>query len=247
MRLKDFKVLKNYIGKDKFVYILTDGLKFDPITERRKFIMSLISLLPKDKYVRLNCNVSNKGKVSINTMPNRLSANSILIKHSVLVPLLEKNNLSLNFILAKKDILLKTKEEIIKQCHDKKEKIIACEVKSPTWGDKTRDKLLKKSTKYEKIVFKKLKSAFGNRVKPQHMFVIDGKIYFADMSIKSKKLIVEVDGGYHNVKEQKERDTIRDEAFESIGYKTIRIPNEKACDKDFIEHVVQSIKENNIK
>lgn len=247
MRLKDYKALTNYIGKDKFVYILTNGLKFDPITERRKFIISLISLLPKDKYIRLNCNVSNKGKVSLSTMPNRLTANSILIKHSVLVPLLEKNNLSLNFILAKKDVLMKTKNEIIKQCQNKKKRLIIRDVKPQTWGDKTRDKLLKKSTKYEKVVFKKLKSAFGNRVKPQHMFIIDGKIYFADMSIKSKKLIVEVDGGYHNVKEQKEKDAIRDKAFESIGYKTIRIPNEKTCDKDFIEHIVQSIKENNIK
>lgn len=246
MRLKDYKELMKYIGKDKFIYILTDGLKFDPITERRKFIMSLIALLPKDKYVRMNCNASNKGKISLSTMSNKHSANSIVIKHSVFVPLLEKNNLSLDVLLGKKDILIKTKEDVNKQCLRKKERIENREAMSQRWEKRTREELLKKSTKYEKMVFKKLKSVFGNRLKPQHMFIIDGKIYFADMSIKSKKLIIEVDGGYHNTSEQQWKDNLRDKAFESIGYKTIRIPNDKACDKEFLQHLVQSIKDGNV-
>lgn len=246
MRLNDFKSLRKYIGKDKFIYILTDGLKFDPITERRKLLISLIESLPKDKYVRMNCNVSNKGKISLSTMPNKHSANSIVIKHSVLVPLLEKNNLSLDVLLGKKDILMKTKEDVNKQCIRKKERIENREETSQRWEKRTRKELLKKSTKYEKMVFKKLKSVLGNRLKPQHMFIIDGKIYFADMSIKSKKLIIEVDGGYHNTSEQQCKDNLRDKAFESIGYKTIRIPNDKACDKEFLQHLVQSIKDGNV-
>lgn len=246
MRLNDFKSLRKYIGKDKFIYILTDGLKFDPITERRKLLISLIESLPKDKYVRMNCNVSKKGTPNLTTMQNNGNANSIVVKHSVLVPLLEKNNLSLDILLGKKDILMKTKDEVNKQCLRKNERIKNKEATSQSWEKRTRDELLKKSTKYEKMVFKKLKSAFGNRLKPQHMFIIDGKIYFADMSIKSKKLIIEVDGGYHDIKEQKKKDAIRDKAFESIGYKTIRIPNEKACDKEFLQYLVQSIKDGNV-
>lgn len=246
MRLNDFKSLIKYIGKDKFIYILTDGLKFDPITERRKLLISLIESLPKDNYVRMNCNVSKNGTPNLTTMQNNGNANSIVIKHSVLVPLLEKNNLSLDILLAKKDILMKTKDYVNKQCLRKKERIENKESSSQRWENRTREELLKKSTKYEKMVFKKLKSVFGNRLKPQHMFIIDGKIYFADMSIKSKKIIIEVDGGYHNIKEQQNKDDIRDKTFESIGYKTIRIPNEKACDNEFLQYLVQSIKDGNV-
>lgn len=242
MRIRDLHSLKKYIGKDKFIYILTNGLKYDPTTDRRKLVISLIETLPNDAYVKINCNVSGRGSVSLHTMPNKGKTNSIVIKHSMLVPLLEKNNLSLDILLARKDVLMKTMDGVNKQLLRKKEKFAKREAKSDTWGEKTRRELLEKSTKYERIVFKKLKSAFGNRLKPQHMFIINGKIYFADICIKSKKLIIEVDGGYHNTEEQKAKDQQRDKAFESIGYTTIRITNEQASDKDFINYLISNIK-----
>lgn len=242
MRLKDLQSLKKYIGRDKFIYILTMGLKFDPATEKRRYIISLIESLPKNMYVRMNCNVSQKGLVSFNTFPNKDKANSIVIKHSCLVPILEKNNISLDILLARRDILMKTKDDFNRQLLSKKNKKENKETTPKSWGKKTREELLTKSTIYERIVFKKLKSAFGNRLKPQHMFIIDGKFYFADMSIKSKKLIIEVDGGYHNTEEQKAKDQQRDKAFESIGYTTIRITNEQANDKDFINYLISNIK-----
>ena len=71
--------------------------------------------------------------------------------------------------------------------------------------------------------------------------MIDGKVYYADLCVKSLKLIIEVDGGYHNTDAQKKKDEERDKAFASIGYKTIRCSNEDACSKKFANELLKTI------
>lgn len=57
------------------------------------------------------------------------------------------------------------------------------------------------------------------------------------------KIIIEVDGGYHKLLEQQEKDEFRDKAFSSIGYTTIRITNEQAHDRKFMQGLVQRLKD----
>lgn len=243
MKIDDFKVISDYLGKETIAYILTKGLDYDPMTEKRRYLISLIECLPNSQYIKLNCNVTKRGTIQLHSLPKKKRANAIFIKHSVLVCILQEKQLSLDLLIARKDILLKTEESINKQLGNKRLRGVDARKGQRDWRDKTRSELLKKSTKYEKRVFKKLESAFGERVKVQKLFVINGKTYFADIAIKSKKLIIEVDGEYHNTSEQKKKDDARDKAFESIGYKTIRIPNDKVEDKQFMQYFIETVKE----
>lgn len=65
--------------------------------------------------------------------------------------------------------------------------------------------------------------------------MIDGKIYFLDFFIPNKRLAIEVDGYSHNPMFQKEYDQIRDDAFSSIGIKTVRITNDEVKDDKILE------------
>lgn len=64
--------------------------------------------------------------------------------------------------------------------------------------------------------------ALGVKFLRQHI-VCD---YIADFISLEKKLIVEVDGGYHAELLQMEKDEMRTERLERIGYKVIRFSNE---------------------
>ena len=111
------------------------------------------------------------------------------------------------------------------------------------WANKNQDKLIKNATESELGLFKKLSNCFKQRVKKQHPFLIDGRLYYADISIPSLKVIVEVDGGYHLTQEQKKRDEKRDKDFASIGYTTIRVTNEQVKSKKGKQEVLQKLLE----
>jgi uroporphyrinogen-III synthase len=52
------------------------------------------------------------------------------------------------------------------------------------------------------------------------------KVFFiADFFCDEKKLVVELDGGYHSTLEQKEYDFIRDQLIHAKGYSVLRIEN----------------------
>ena len=51
--------------------------------------------------------------------------------------------------------------------------------------------------------------------------------FIADFVCLKKKLIIEVDGGYHSEKEQQESDGERTKILEFQGYKVIRFTNEE--------------------
>ena len=50
--------------------------------------------------------------------------------------------------------------------------------------------------------------------------------YIVDFYCHEKKLVFEVDGGVHNVKEEKEYDRIRESDLTDLGLKVIRFSNE---------------------
>jgi RecG-like helicase len=82
----------------------------------------------------------------------------------------------------------------------------------------------KNTTDAERILWEQLKTKkLGTKFRRQH--VID--IFIVDFICLSKKLIVEVDGGYHNNPSQKEADDMRTSILNEFGYKVIRFKNEE--------------------
>lgn len=64
--------------------------------------------------------------------------------------------------------------------------------------------------------------------------------YIVDFFFRESKLIVEIDGEYHNNPEQKEMDRIRQDWLEHMGYHLIRFNNEDVLFN--IDNVVEKIK-----
>jgi len=66
--------------------------------------------------------------------------------------------------------------------------------------------------------------------------------YIADFVCISSKLIVELDGGYHQLPQQQINDSQRTEWLESRGYKVLRFTNEELFNG--INNVLDKINEN---
>ena len=65
--------------------------------------------------------------------------------------------------------------------------------------------------------------------------------YIADFVCLSRRLIVEVDGGYHDTCEQRDDDQIRTDYLNQMGFEVIRFKNEEV---DFdVKAVISMIKE----
>lgn len=98
----------------------------------------------------------------------------------------------------------------------------------------------KESTQAEKILWEALRAKkIGFKIRRQH--IID--IFIADFVCLEKNLIIEVDGGYHNTKEQKEADELRTQILNEIGFKVIRFTNEQVINNlDFvIENITKTL------
>uniref|UniRef100_UPI00404B7648 leucine--tRNA ligase n=1 Tax=Flavobacterium sp. TaxID=239 RepID=UPI00404B7648 len=95
----------------------------------------------------------------------------------------------------------------------------------------------KNPTEAEKILWNSLRNKnLGEKFRQQHL--IDN--YIVDFACLSKKLVIEVDGGYHNTQEQKLLDNDRTIILESKGYKVIRFTNEEIIGN--LENVLTEIK-----
>ena len=92
------------------------------------------------------------------------------------------------------------------------------------WVAETMRKLRKYLTNAEVCVARYLveKDAYFISQAP---FKIRGHLYFADFYFPSINTILEIDGSSHDSLEKKMTDKKRDEAFASVGIKTIRITN----------------------
>jgi very-short-patch-repair endonuclease len=86
-----------------------------------------------------------------------------------------------------------------------------------------RKELRKALTPAEAILWNEIKGykLKGRKFRRQHS--ID--TYIADFYCASEKLIIELDGGYHNSPDQKSQDLERDEILKALGLKILRIKN----------------------
>lgn len=90
--------------------------------------------------------------------------------------------------------------------------------------------LKQRATKAERIVLSIVKRLNKKMVFQHPIFIyVNGNIktfYIADFCDIRKKIILEVDGGYHKTEEQTIKDKLRTIDLKRLGYKVYRITNE---------------------
>ena len=94
-------------------------------------------------------------------------------------------------------------------------------------------------TEAESLLWRYLRQEqLGVRFRRQHVI----GDYIVDFICLKQRLIIEIDGGYHNGIVQQQEDRIRQNWLESMGYKVIRFTNEDVF--YHIETVISTIKDN---
>jgi len=94
-----------------------------------------------------------------------------------------------------------------------------------------------KPTEAESILWDQLKgNFFGCHFRRQHII----GPFITDFACLKKKLIIELDGGYHQLPEQQTSDKERTEWLESKGFKVLRFTNEEVTFNT--QRVLESIK-----
>ena len=97
----------------------------------------------------------------------------------------------------------------------------------------------KHATQAEAALWEALRgSNLGEKFRRQHIigdFIVD----FVSLSVK---LVIEVDGGYHNDSEQKKADELRTEFLEKAGFKVLRFTNEQVLQDT--DKTIEEIKAN---
>ncbi len=93
----------------------------------------------------------------------------------------------------------------------------------PELKDLSRENRKEKTPAEDKLWQKLRNNQFGSKVRRQH--VIDG--FIIDFAFLKEKLLIEVDGDYHNDPEQKKYDDLRTEYLEDLGYKIVRFTNDE--------------------
>ena len=98
--------------------------------------------------------------------------------------------------------------------------------------------LRRNETKAEKLLWEKLRNnqLGGLKFRRQHPV----NIYIADFYCHKFKLIIELDGDYHNQEEQKQKDEVRTEVLGLNDLKIIRFKNEEV--EQDINQVLTTIK-----
>ena len=98
--------------------------------------------------------------------------------------------------------------------------------------------LRRNETKAEKLLWEKLRNnqLEGLKFRRQHPV----NIYIADFYCHKFKLMIELDGDYHNQEEQKQKDEVRTEVLRLNGLKIIRFKNEEV--EQDINQVLTTIK-----
>ena len=90
-----------------------------------------------------------------------------------------------------------------------------------------RNELLSKSTSAEKSVCRIL-DYLNIRYIRQYKIKTAQKTFYADIYIPALRLIIEVDGKYHNTQTQKRLDANRSACIRKLGFHIYRIDNTKA-------------------
>ena len=252
-----FKKLYNFIQDEKVVYVVVKRNHNFQMTENKSRVINEIENLDNSEYLRVNVNILASGIFTFQNVPKGDSCNSFLITHHVLEKISSKIGVSVENLLLHKDVMLRTLESIKRQQLRRKENKERCKANLErknimfatkkdskeliSWANKNKKRLEESSTQYERILFNKLKRTFKNKIKAQQPFLINKKLYYADIYIPSLKLIIEVDGGYHGTKEQSLKDAQRDADFASIGYTTMRFTNEQVASKEGKKYIIKTI------
>ena len=252
-----FNKVYSYLRNDKFAYILVKKIKNVEMTENKQKLIKVIEGIADDKFMRINVNITKMGGFSLQNVAKKTKCNAYLMRLDILQDIATMVNLSVDSLLSRGDIicrpltLIRRQQErqkinVANRKYNEKVKAITFATKqSPkylvNWADKNKDKLLKSSTKYERMLFNELKKHFKDKVKKQHPFIIKDKLYYADIYIPSLRLIIEVDGGYHKAKEQQIKDKKRDIDFRSMGHTTLRVTNEQVQDKLSRQQIINKI------
>lgn len=124
-----------------------------------------------------------------------------------------------------------THDCIIKDAQGNIKQIIPKRIINTVWKPKRGKPFKTTTTSYEKQVERILKEiekelGFLN-IESQRMFRNDRTFYIADFYLEKVRLIVEIDGKYHDTPKQVFRDTMRDRFFRVRRIKTVRIRNEQ--------------------
>ena len=83
-------------------------------------------------------------------------------------------------------------------------------------------------TKYEIKAYYLLPKSMRGAVERNPLIKFDGHndVFFPDILLRKDKIVIEIDGKYHNSINQKIHDHHRDDLFAQHGYSIIRIKNE---------------------
>ena len=100
-----------------------------------------------------------------------------------------------------------------------------------------RRKLRREQTPAEKLLWSKLRNHQLNGLKFYRQYGIG--FYIADFFCMSHKLVIEIDGGYHNSEDAKMNDDVRDEQMKNLGLKILRFNNEDVMNK--LQEVLDAI------
>ena len=96
----------------------------------------------------------------------------------------------------------------------------------------------KNQTPAEEILWEQLRGKQLESYKFRRQHVIDE--FIVDFACLEKRLIIEVDGGYHNTPEMQEADALRTQILNDLGYRVIRFNNEELISN--IETVLSKVK-----
>ena len=105
----------------------------------------------------------------------------------------------------------------------------------PLLKDLSRENRKEKTPAEEKLWQRLRNNQLGSKVRRQH--VIDG--FIIDFAFLNEKLLIEIDGEYHNDPEQKKYDDSRTEFLENLGYRIIRFTNDEVNNR--FQNVIEQI------
>lgn len=121
-----------------------------------------------------------------------------------------------------------------------------CRQKAQQWQTEVKERLQKRATKYESLLYKEINKHFNCKVLKQHTFKYGPEhkyAYFFDIYIPHYRVAIEVDGGYHTTEQQQRYDLKRDQTVARLGnVKTFRISNENTQNPAYVRAFIEEIK-----